>query len=542
MAKYTIWTLNAATQLIAGYENDIIEKYGPEKVTFGDRARFSVDLTNRPDIKVEPVFRGPIIREYWNLEPYHHQLMNETNSTGGNAGCDEYFVPIPLKCLGRLGTPEGLIEANIPIDQNSDKSKDIYNSIINCQDNVYFPQNPTYKTSDIRFENYWDSNNGYGPYHKIRMNSKKQMGFYEMLCNWRGEGSGASDFKNNQNYQCKNILIGYSQGGLVARYLAFLDEYVFGGLAGIAGVITIGSPNFGSPLANENNADPIIKNVWKMIVTLLGLNNQNFPIFHESILENITSKFTLKSIDAIDKDILNRFIPANISRKADPCDELITTAIKWLSGLNGEKFSAFRNLSAESQFFDGSVYKLLYTYPHIKAKTGAIANANPNLKELFNDFLPWWLDFFLNIKSKSQLFQTSLQDSFIKAGEVYRTGVIIETGNDAKKMRKIQDYTTGVTGFTASDAAPANASSFRLAPWAPQCNIPPFTHDFVIPSVSELLDDTVCRSFLGNVVNLGANHLSGNSRHYQAGKDNYQYIIKFLDEIIKSLEKEDSIN
>ena len=83
------------------------------------------------------------------------------------------------------------------------------------------------------------------------------MGYYQLLQS------------TTQRTGALNVLIGYSQGGTVARYLAFLDEHVARPEARcIHSVITVQSPNRGSPVAAKAKEADISRAMLAILLSL----------------------------------------------------------------------------------------------------------------------------------------------------------------------------------------------------------------------------------------------------------------------------------
>src|SRR5207248_1095447 len=135
----------------------------------------------------------------------------------------------------------------------------------------------------------------------------------------------------------RHVLVGYSQGGLVARYLAYIDEYLFDN-ALIDGVITIDSPNFGSPLGRAANADNVVQCLSLVLAGIGQLDAASFPET-EAMIRSLTGaphQLSLPLIlELLDKPLLEfRMLGATKMAKNPRVFDFLETARKWLSGLD----------------------------------------------------------------------------------------------------------------------------------------------------------------------------------------------------------------
>ena len=238
--KYVIWTLNAAENLI----NEKILNINFDNGKFLCGNRFKYDQNNKKS-KID----------------LPHNLMPET----------EYFVPIAAKCLGDRLSDEYI---------NSCKDKNVKTKLINII-KYFYPiwsqekKRKKYKIGKI-YRSFWEI--GSGPYRldpdkSSMMLTQNWIGYYDIL--------KEAFIKTGR----KNVLIGYSQGGLVARYLCWLSEYLFKEDI-IEAVITVQSPNFGSPLANSGNADRTVGLFLTAFASLFSFYKYMFPEFQRLFREN----------------------------------------------------------------------------------------------------------------------------------------------------------------------------------------------------------------------------------------------------------------
>jgi hypothetical protein len=92
------------------------------------------------------------------------------------------------------------------------------------------------------------------------------------------------------------VLIGYSQGGLVARFLAYMDELLMPPTKRcIAGVITVQTPNHGSPLANGHPANvQSVDGLFSILTSVAG-----YPIGPVDVAMNVRDPATTAMLRAI---------------------------------------------------------------------------------------------------------------------------------------------------------------------------------------------------------------------------------------------------
>lgn len=283
MAKLAVWTLNRATQLLATRrrEEKIRRIFSPRHtLDFGRRAgpvgsrynwfeesaeqavadasalHAASASTSVHDVPTRGQFRNRVV------DSFAHRLMHES------PGLDEYFVPIPIKTLG---DPRRFLSSSPPGGLHVDvEGRRILQEILGSPKNPYFDP-----AQDAWLGEYWQTGQRthLAAYPRVRMNTApaERCGYYELLA----EYSAAHD-------DCGHILVGYSRGGLVARYLAYLDHHVFKRKI-IRGVISVGSPNFGSPLANEYNDYSVVNGVLQMVLAFVGFTLQKSPNTHAAL-------------------------------------------------------------------------------------------------------------------------------------------------------------------------------------------------------------------------------------------------------------------
>jgi hypothetical protein len=202
---YRLWTLNAVTK---HFQNDTQWNFkDANQKTLTMNAAQRDPLVNRPSAELG----APTART---------QLMHEGTKV------DEYWLPLPIKCFG----DPAVFRAKW-LDTSDAAKVTLFDGIMN-----------EYKAQFDQLASYWT-----GPAHdrRTKMGTTPSLGLYDILQNY----SKADDIKN--------ILVGYSEGGVVARFLSFIDEHLSKRPI-IKGCITVHSPNAGAVFATPRNADRVV--------------------------------------------------------------------------------------------------------------------------------------------------------------------------------------------------------------------------------------------------------------------------------------------
>jgi len=439
-----IWTLNLAGELIAGTEINSVARV----FKLGGSAPF-LDCTFG-----ERGSRG------------FHRLMNEGRDFGGDP-TDEYFVPIPVKCIGArykdaaaIGGEAGMLLEGI---------RESY---------------PAFFRDDATLQRYWSDQEG--PLGTVRMSTPSLTGYYDLL------PRGAN-----------NVLIGYSQGGLVARYLAFLDEHVFGE-GRIAGVITLHAPNHGSPLAHQVKTEAIKDGLMDALLWLLQIDPARYAGTRK-YLSVISFAAYWELLHTVFQDQQKAVATETLSAE-DPLFKGVRSGLKWLSGLRPLEFpTAFGDLGANNYDNPFSVLSLVQRFPLRRIVSGAIVGANGRLGPMAAAMLGNLVGglalsalnpFSLNSAAETYAEQV-MQDDW---AQVPAAGAFLK--------QYLGDYQT------------RDGQKIRS-----------MAHDFVVPAVSQVLDHDL-RS-VGTAVNPEANHISGSYRSRPghgnaAGDANFQLLLGML--------------
>ncbi|MGC8764864.1 MAG: DUF7379 domain-containing protein [Brevinematia bacterium] len=440
--RIKIWTLNAAEKLLPdpGTLLNNVTYVKPDQARGDDPPVFSWDeiesgnrrnYEDRIDIKNE----NDSLRKFFltnNNKP--HNLMPDI----------EYFVPIPAKCIGKLFDQEYKYPSLKPIrEYYYEEWKKAFPGI-----------------KDVDYKVFWDT--GCGPGRLSKMITKNYTGYYDIL-------------KSNGNL---HILIGYSQGGLVARYLAYLDEYVFKENI-IKGIITIASPNSGSPLANPDNCENITDQAISMLLQMLISN----PSMRNALTEKLQEKINFSEVISA----LRFLISITPPEEEKNIYLTLITAFKWLSGLSSNdpdcraiSFFDLNIMNIEKR--PESVLARVNKNPLSKVVHGAIINGDSRMDNFLNSFVG--------------IFSMIISQNVKKLlADGYKNKVMKEMTTsitDPDILRKISAYENG------------------------EGNIPPKCHDFVVPSVYQKIDNGQ-NNFLDNFFNPKTNHLSGMELYYQVG-------------------------
>src|SRR5881397_1068633 len=230
----TIWTINRCTELLGQEDRNIQNIFSRNgAVSFGERSG-----TGRESPR---------------------QLMPDR----------EYFVPIPLKCIGgKYRNP------------NSAGDSALLQAITAAYPNQF---------GDGEFGKWWTESARLKAPHvpdslKPQMMTPTGVGYYELI-------------EKHEN----NILIGYSQGGLVARYLAFLDRYVFRRHK-ILAVFTVSSPNYGSPLGNPANQNFVTAGLLEVLASLVSFHKARFATLYGKIDANVSFDAFYEALKAARQD------------------------------------------------------------------------------------------------------------------------------------------------------------------------------------------------------------------------------------------------
>jgi len=464
VGQYTLWCLNR----VAGWDRDRLARAlgvrglwrSKHDIRLGSRGRFD---------------RNP----GWEATRGTGVLMHEEHA------CDEYFVPIAVKCIG---DPDGFLTRLG--DRMSADGRRMFEAL-RIDFARYFAFADTLG-GEQPWRSYWEPFPMSNPLWKVGMFTRTDgpapyAGLYELVA------SEARELKRQA------ILVGYSQGGLVARFLAWMDEQLMEpDQRAIAGVVLVQTPNHGSPLADPNNADNVSAGLLGILTGLGG-----FPIVGDAdpntrdALEALVggrapagSPVWHFGVGAVCQ-ILDAAIADTPASEPDRCD-ILRTARKWLTGLLEEKvFTAFDDLDPAGLDDPRSILGRLEATPLARTFHGAIVGGDTSLDDLVlegRNCLVRWLVRHLVAR---RWFATA-EDSYARIA-LDETAADVPHGELHRKLATL--YQTGVKDRAAG------------------IDLPPFAHDFVIPSVSQALytlaPPAAGEFFLGNELNARATHVSG---------------------------------
>ncbi len=510
MAEFTLWSLNRATPLIASREGDLAKIFEDRNhiLHFGERldpiVRDDPALIDSYNV-IEPNDTQQFINHAYQrgrLNPSNpnrnryadvrtkkkqekksakHRLMHEGPKV------DEYFVPIPLKVLG---DPENIDRSTL---SNSGKTK--LDQILSANENRYFQDRNW-------LEKYWNIGDypDLDQFPRVRMNTapESKKGYYQILQDYKAKFPAR-----------RNILVGYSQGGLVARFLAAVDQEIFEQDL-IAGVITIGSPNAGSPLANPENSDDIVNGVAQLLFSIFNMTEKSHPNFYE-VLTGI-KKITIEDFDGLLAGLIkDAERTSNNKPRADDKAAGLRSLRKWMTGIVDSPYTAFSSLDLKQISQNGTVLKAVNDIFESKALIGSIVNANESLPTILKQAFPISAAIDRLLKAVTLAHGTS----------VYQKSIMNESvlGGSDRAIEVIKQYLEGVS----------QNSGLKQ-----EGSIAPRDHDFVIPSNSQLSNVSE-ESLLANIINEKSNHLSGGTFRKKAGRKNVTHLERLLEKMATQL-------
>jgi hypothetical protein len=481
--ELTIWTLNRADDIVQDHTGEIEALLEGHRrfegrnhklsAKFGNRRAFNIDEANI-EILPDPPGGTRRAREEWERQQRVRHPRDTNKIMFEREDFDEYFMPIPLKCIGNLRKQTGL-------DPDAQQRLD-----------AIVAQNE-YLSDDAKYNAYWQA--GQGPLGNRRMATKDTMGYYEIL-----------------RESAPNILIGYSQGGLVARYLAYLDEHVFKENL-IDGIITIASPNYGSPLANSQNREHVADGLVETMLSLAQLLTVDYPEFMKFTRGRINFEGMMAMLDALkldlDTTLADNTVPDDKKKEMEGTLGIVATAIKWFGGLRGTADNAFFELNTGRHAIAGSVLHEVNNHPLQRIAYGGVVTMNNNLRVFIKSLLSG---------VKGWAFDALIGERFEPGTAVYRSEVMADRFSATQLQNPIikqkqDEYRTGVAAH----------------------GIPVLAHDFIIPSCYQLLPENGAR-FLSMKINKEANHNSANDMSTDEGKQTLTFIKALIKEMKPHLE------
>ena len=451
----------------------------------------------------------------------------EDGNTENTSIFDEYFVPIPVKCLGSL------IDAN----QFGERLRPSGDTILNGIKNDFFENYNLNSNIDI----YWANPQSITGFKRNEMRNMgmstapieeiSHPGYYSIL-----QHESKNYFENHRgSRRLKHILIGYSQGGLVCRYLAFLDEFVFGAPENtgfddsegiIHGIITISSPNFGSPLANPENKERIGENALAGIISpLVNLNLTKTP-FNDLDSKNLSMNRMAGVIDGIINQLQKNLDNPGTRNSMN----FLFSVRKWISGL--VQFPQY----PKTAFFDLDIKRMIPGSTNF-SEFSPLSLINNNNYELNNTYHAAVLGSnnksFKSIRSLLGIpgvflfkFKKSSNENPAKQFAIFDTifneKIMIESGETIEIARSFPSTRSAIEGYE---------KGFHCI----DKSVKKESHDYVIPTSYQriyTIEPTSNSKYLGCYHNPDANHLSGSSDTYSAGRTNKKLIKKILKRMI----------
>lgn len=459
--KMKLWTINDTTNLL--------EKVKSRK-------------------KVRSLFRGECV--------FARREHNKCGGTGNLMPEEEYFIPLPVKCIGDYFDRT---------DELDDEGRRLLTGI----QEYYFSRHP-----GKPYQEYWEGLTINDRHQK--MQSAVYKGYYQII---------------EEQTECdkQNILIGYSLGGMVAKFLAFLDKYVFKKNL-IAGVIIVNAPVTGSPLANPENGEMIVDGAIELFFSFIsfytmyekkGKSYAGFDDFIGYMTDKIDYHHLISMLKMIGKDAREL---GEVDSQFETLNHGVQTFEFWLSGLNNDCNSAFFDLNIKRSFDPYSVISLINdeAYPLDGIYQGVVAGTENDVRSFFRTFLAesWgskvqFLYPFIEAVLKVQrMFGLTIYDNMKKATRIFRSTIMVEKETPpagSLMEKKVRQYHEGIK----------------------ELGIKRRSHDFIIPTVYQIIDIEPDEWFLGNHINPHASHNSGCLIHLKGGQVNMKYIIKFLTEMRK---------
>ncbi|MBN2735853.1 MAG: hypothetical protein JXR70_02655 [Spirochaetales bacterium] len=520
--QFTIWFLNRADEICLGVNNELDFLSDPDLAEIKEH----LVLGNRDD----PRFMHP--KAPVKHVKYKHNLMLEDE-------IDEYYVELALKCLG-----------------NKSKTCDQDAQIL--LDNIRDPGHNRCFAPET-FRDYWNYKGYKGKKFEIpstlKMATAEYQGFYQIL------------------EQTKpNILVAYSQGGLVAWYLAFLEEKIFNKNKKedpvIAGFISMDSPNYGSPLANPDNAETVKQGICD---ALLEFTREESSFGIPRKIKALTRHLGIKHVYRLMDFLGVLFLYSPFIGLSD-FSATIRTFRKWTFGLDARYVNAFDDLNITNIHENNegpeqtkfSVLNLLHQEENYLTQTpfACVAGCNNKISDILyslkNDTLMKTFDpkhrhrrscifsmmgvvmtivltltpglfcfslllwkvtfrkFWKNLYSALFNLYNNVSDFPIdRLTLIFKDRLLTEIYDNDRRNRK-QAYDQGCS---ISDSV----------------IIPPQAHDCAVPSVNQLIPG---ENALFQEVNFEANHNSGKSVKSKGGQKNYRLIKDFIKACVAFWEKD----
>jgi hypothetical protein len=488
--KLTLWLLNRCVEWeerYPGVQPKALAAAGPHQVALGKRCVSDSGSTapgsGDPSVPIECVAVND------KLDSPTGALMHE-GGPRDTPSYDEYFVPIPVKCIGDPWRVGGVDYVDFWEDELRADARTTFARIVDPRPaNSYFhPGNldmywrvkdPT-RASKPRTKRVAVAPDAPSAFGDVQVNTRSRRGYYQIL---RDHTTATGR---------KNVLVGYSQGGLVARYLAFLDEYVSRRDPCIHGIVTAQAPLRGSPVAAAQNADFIARALTTLAISI-GHAQSSEETIARAMGHAATQLTTGPSTFLALALLLDSLIHVNeASKESGPLLDIVRTARKWISGLTGDPELAFHDLDPARLEDPGAVLESVATHPMTVAWHGAVIGADFRLEELVRGLVAG----SCLLRLGEAIWRQKIAGRLARGEMIYRSDVMDVGGGRAHPLAP-----PALEQLRVDMANPAGLS-------VDPSPLPANAHDFVIPSASQVMLDTG-DLFLGNHVNEDASHLSG---------------------------------
>lgn len=339
-----------------------------------------------------------------------------------------------------------------------------------------------------------------------------------------------------------NILVGYSLGGLVARYLYWLDKEVFKKNI-IHGVVSISTPLFGSPLANPQNTRSIVEGLWEMFMILIGKEEalMSLEILKHVELEQIRD-FLKQMIQRLKHNLFTTKLSVVEKGKKNIFQSFFEILYNWTGGLRNDPDTAFYDLNIMRMEPNLSTSSSKYSV------LGSINNALDGNEKNYFGIISASFNLANTIFEGIVFLLGSVLEDWIKENPgSHLSKMVNQRGGfsdiDARKsmvkerLEKIEEiYKTKVMKENPGVEV-SNSLISRVLKWhsggLPAEGLDPEGHDFLIPSAYQLSlkkDQNVVLH--KNFVNMEANHITGGKLMFDAGRENRKVCLNFIKELL----------
>jgi hypothetical protein len=487
MANLVLWFVNRVVGWNEKRLRAALESAG-HRVRLGNRNDFNAMMAPQNGA-LEISLPGELMHEGYSSAVQHVPVQR-----------NEYFVPFFVKCLGDV---DGFASRNKIAPSKTDAWKAVETQYRKAFVDAGAP---------IKWISYWDA----PPVGAMRMNTPTvqratpreipaYLGIYEIMKMERSQDEHA-------------VIVGYSQGGVVARYLAFIDSLTTTPF--VKAVVTAHSPNWGSPVARYDNRQHATAGAYKAVAGLLGMPTPS--ISHQSaVFKSVGLKLDelvgglltpptadppgprrmdIEAVAALLRAAIedfDRMSPYARTSNAATID-LVDTALKWTGALENKFGSAFNDLSIGTISEEGRVlHDINNAWPET-VLAGAILGGNFSLKTLVRSMVSGLATLCVD----GLIGQ--IRENLTNAQEAWRDGPMTEHDVTKPGAHPVStDYLTAVHVHTIDG----------------QVMIPERSHDFLVPTTYQSLGPRWLGSapkappkpswLVGNLFNEDAAHLSG---------------------------------